>query len=201
MSFNDMLTSIGAGIGTGFAASASILGAVTAFGIPVSYVANRYIYHSKGMRFLLTIVAAILSIPLLIGMGIYQLVTWGKGLAKVHYFGYMPFISQRPTESTKEEGGWFIPLLTPIWNFVRDTLFAGFIEHQDLPDDKRAYLQSMDSILLPLEKKGDPLLSVNESVVLKALEAAQQLTREDALALEEEQLASQKLLPIGARSD
>lgn len=198
MSFNDMLTSIGAGIGNGIAASASVLGGITAFGIPVSYVANRYIYHSKGMRVLLTIVAAILSIPLLLCMLIYQTVTWGTGLAKVHYFGYMPFISQGATSEDKGESGWFMPLLTPIWTFVRDTLFAGLIEHQDLPEDKDAYLHSMDSILLPLAQKGQ---GVNEQAVLEALEAAQQLTKADAQMLEEEQKTLLMTpLPTDARS-
>lgn len=191
---DNLISSIATGIGNGMATSASVLGAVTAIGIPVSYMANRYIYHSKGMRVLLTIVAAILSIPLLIGMIIYQTVTWG-GLAKAHYFGYMPFISQGPMEGGKEESGWFIPLLTPIWNFVSNTLFAGFIEHQDLPEDKVAYLHSMDSILLPLVQKNDPRLAVNEAIVLKALEAAQQLTREGALALEEDQQEMMALPP------
>lgn len=195
MDVNDVLTRMGAGIGQGMAASASLLGAITVFGIPVSYVANRYIYHRKGMRALLTIVAAILSIPILLCMLIYQGITWGNGLSKVHYFGFMPFITrgmERPTESMEDEMGWFMPLLTPIWNFVRDTLFAGFIEHRDTSEDESAYNNSMNSILLPLERKNDPRLAVSEGAVLKALEAAHQMTKEGALALEEDQMEMQQ---------
>lgn len=200
MDLNDVLTSAGTGIGQGMAASFSLLAGVTVFGIPVSYMTNRFIYHSKGLRFLLTIVGAILSIPLLLGMIIYQLVTWGNGIAKVHYFGYIPLLtkgSEQPAKSGPGEMGWFLPLLTPIWEFVCDTLLAGFIDHRDTIEDQSAYASSMDTILLPLAQKGQ---GVNEQVVLKALEAAQQATTSDALILEHEQMELLKT-PISVRSD
>lgn len=182
--WNAVGVSIGAGLATGF----SVLGAVNIIGLPVSYVANRYIYHNKGMRLLLCIVAAMLSIPLFIGMIVYQWIS-GDGLQKVHYFGYLPFLMKRvDTGEESKEMGWFEPLILPIWNWIRDTVFGGFVDHRDLPEDMAAYKHAADAILLPMELKGSAR-AISEAAVELALEAAKAPTRAQAEALEEQQLA------------
>ena len=181
--WNTIGVSIGAGIATGF----GILGAVNIIGLPVSYVANRYIYHNTGMRILLCIVTAILSIPLFIGMIVYQWLS-RDGLRKTHYFGYLPFLMKRTNIAESKEMGWFEPLIMPILNWIRDTLFGGFIDNRDLPEDIAAYEHAADAILLPMELKGSAQ-AISEAAVELALEAARAPTRDQAEALEEQQLA------------
>jgi hypothetical protein len=174
------------GLGNGLATSLSVLGAVNLIGIPVSYVANRFIYHSKGMRVLLSIVSFILSIPLLFGMIIYSLF----GLQKAHYFGYLPFIVKSKTaEEEKAEAAnmsWIESLISPIWAFIRDVLFAGFVDHRDTPEDRIAFEQAGGAILVPIEQKGDPTKVILEKVMVLAQQAAQAVTKEKSLRLEGE---------------
>jgi hypothetical protein len=184
-------------IGNGMKIGASVLGAVNIIGLPVSYVANRFIYHSKGMRFLLCIVTAILSIPILLGMLAYQGITWGTGIKQVHYFNYLPFITKSGDVKRVDSGeiGWIESVLTPLWDTVYDILFGGVIDHLDLPEDELAFQQSCDTILLPMEQKGDPRVAIQEKAVELAQEAARAQTKEDALALEQDQ---QSLLVRGS---
>lgn len=186
-------SSVGVSIGAGIATGVGLLSAVNIIGLPVSYVANRYIYHNKGMRFLLCVVAAILSIPLFVGMVVYQWMT-GEGIRKVHYFGYLPFLTKGEKTITKEpvEMGWFEPALLAIWNWFCDTLFGGFVEHHDTPEDVAAYKHAADSILLPVEQKGSAQ-AISEVAVGLALEAAEAQTRDQALQLEAQQLEAQQL--------
>ena len=88
MDWNSVGVSIGNGLAVGFGA----LSTVNLIGLPISYVMNRYVYHSRGMRILLGIVAAMLSIPILLCMLVYQALTGGTGIQKVHYFGYIPIL-------------------------------------------------------------------------------------------------------------
>lgn len=185
---NQIFTSVG----TGMALAASVLGAVNLIGIPVSYVLNRFVYHGTKMRILLALVTVILSIPLLIGMLIYQGITWGSGIQKVHYFGYLPLIykgGDKPAERPDTGPmGWILPLVTPVWNFIRDTLLGGFVEHHDTPADVAAFNQAGAAILLPPELKGSAL-AISEEAVELALEAAKALTRDQAETLEQQQMA------------
>jgi hypothetical protein len=181
--------SIGVSVGAGLATGFGVLGAVNIIGLPVSYMANRYIYHNKGMRFLLCIVAAILSIPLFIGMSLYQLMT-GGGISKVHYFGYFPFLVKREDKIIEsKEMGWIEPLVIPVWNWIRDVVFGGFIDNRDLPADQAAYEHAADSILLPLELKGSDQ-AISEAAVGLALEAAEAPNQNLAEMLEKQQMAA-----------
>ena len=184
---------VGAGIGTGLALGASTLGAVNLIGLPVSYVLNRFVYHGTGMRILLAIVTAILSIPILLGMLIYQGITWGSGMQKVYYFGYLPLIHKGPEKPTvtpdNSPMGWILPLVTPVWNFIRDTVLGGLLDHRDTPADVEAFGKAGAAMLLPVELRGNPKYAILEQAVMLAQEAAQAPTKEQALALEEQQQA------------
>lgn len=189
---------VGVSIGNGLSIGAGVLGAVNLIGLPVSYIANRFVYHSTPMRIILTLVAIPLSIFLLIGMLIYQAVTLGTGIAKVHYFGYLPFVPKRAenapvtgNETGPTEMGWIEPLLAPVWRWIRDVLFGGFVLHLDEQAD-RAAIERMIEVgakLVPLTKKGTPGLVILEEAVALAQQAARAPTREDALELEARQRA------------
>jgi hypothetical protein len=190
---------VGIRIGIGMATAASVLGAVSVIGLPVSYVANRFIYHSKGMRALLVIVTAILSIFILPVMLIYQTVTWG-GLAKAHYFGYLPFIMKesadakaKPTEDTGEVG-WFMPAVIAIWTTVRDFLFGGLIDHRELSADQAAFSNSVETMLVDKKFQGDPKYVVIDVATKLAQAAATEVTTpEQASVLEMLQKLAQGL--------
>ena len=187
MDWNTFINTIGPSIGAGLFTGFAVLGAVNIIGLPVSYVANRYIYHNKWMRFLLCIVTAMLSIPLFIGMIVYQKIT--GGIRKAHYFGYMPFFMKQVDSAVEsKEMGWFEPLLIPVWNWIRDMLFGGLVEHHDLEEDNIAYEHAADSILLPLELKKSAQ-AISEAAVRLALEAAEAPTQAQAEMLEEQQMA------------
>ena len=189
---NDILKQIGVGLGNGLATSFSVLGAVNFIGMPVSYMANRFIYHSKGMRILLSLVAAVLSVPLVLGMIIYQLFTWGNGLQKAHYFGYMPFIIKSKTAAEEkaelENMSWIESLVAPIWAFIRDVLFGGFVDHREEADDKIAFEKAAEAILVPIEDKDDPTKVILEKVMALAQKAAQAATKDKSLEFEQEAL-------------
>jgi hypothetical protein len=183
---NSNAKKVGLAVANGAIAAASVLGAINIIGLPVSYIANRFIYHTKGMRILLCIVTAILSIPILIGMIIYQIVTLG-GMQKVHYFNYMPLKADYlPPPPPKDQGmmSWFGSIPTDIWNTVTGVLSGGFYENRTEAVDKEAYENSMSSILLPIEQKGDPQLAILEAVVQLSQDAAMAGSSEDALQLE-----------------
>ena len=183
---------VGISIGTGMALAAGVLGVVNLIGLPVSYVLNRFVYHGTGMRILLAIVTAILSIFILPCMLIYQLISWG-GMQKAYYFGFLPLIYRGPEKpNVKPDNspmGWILPLVTPVWNFIRDTLLGGLLDHRDTPADVEAFNQAGAAILLPVELRGNPKYAILEEAVMLAQEAAQAPTKEQALALEEQQQA------------
>lgn len=180
---------VGVSIGKGMALGASVLFVVDIIGLPVSYVANRFIYHSKGMRFLLCIFTAILSILILPIMCLYQGLTGGTGIKKIHYFNYLPFMTNSGDVKQVNSGeiGWLESVLIPVWNIVYDVLFGGITDNLNLPEDVVAFQQSCNTILLPLEQKGDPRVVIQEKAVELAQEAAKAPTKEDALALEQDQ--------------
>lgn len=184
---------VGISIGTGMAIAAGVLGVVNLIGLPVSYVLNRFVYHGTGMRILLAIVATILSIFILPCMLIYQGITLGTGMQKVHYFGFLPLIYRGPEKPNvtpdNSPMGWILPLVTPVWNFIRDTLLGGLLDHRDTPADVEAYDHAGEAILLPVELRGNPKFAILEQAVMLAQEAAQAPTKEQALALEEQQQA------------
>jgi hypothetical protein len=110
------------------------------------------------------------------------------GLQKAHYFGYLPFIVKSKTaEEEKAESAnmsWIESLISPIWAFIRDTLFAGFVDHRDTPEDRIAFEQAGGAILVPIEQKGDPTKVILETVMVLAQQAAQAATKEESLDLE-----------------
>ena len=84
--------------------SAAVYGVVlalimTAFLLPASYVANRFIYHSTGMRILMMLIAGAGSVLLMLTLCILG---WSGQLRKVNYLGLFPML---------ESGGWFYRLI------------------------------------------------------------------------------------------
>jgi len=174
--FKDIAIGFGKGAAIGFTA----LAVFTIIGLPVSYVANRYIYHSSGMRGLLCLVAAVLSIPILLCMMIYQYARLATGTAtKVHYFEYLPFIykgdGESATGATGDEYGidWIASLFWRTWYWIRNTLLEGFINYRDTPADQAAFRQACTVGLVPEALKNNPKYVILEQAVEFAQLAAQ----------------------------
>lgn len=175
--FGKISKDLGIGIGKGAAIGFTALAIFTFVGLPVSYVANRFIYHSKGMRGLLCLVTAVLSIPIFLCMAIYQTITAGNGLAKIHYFGYLPFIYKgAPDSVTKSDDygvDWIMSFFWRAVYWIRDTLLSGFVDHRETDQDQAAFKEACRFGLVPESDKGDPAIVILE----KAVELAQQAAK------------------------
>ena len=113
--------------------SAAVYGVVmalilTAFLLPASYVANRFIYHSTGMRILMMLIAGAGSVLLMLTLCVLG---WAGQLRKVNYLGLCPMLNS---------GGWF-------WRLFMSPFILVETEQSKVNENFTATLLPVDSQL------------------------------------------------------
>lgn len=112
-------TTLGAAFGIGIATGISTLFGITLLFLPASWVMNRFIYHSTGMRIVLGFIAAIGSV---FSLAIILGGTLSGAFKKIHYFSLLPTFAKGPPRAAPS--GYFSTIWEAIVNFVQHpTLF------------------------------------------------------------------------------
>jgi hypothetical protein len=141
-----MAARVGLAFGSSIASSLLIVLVITFITLPVSYIVNRYIYHTWTMRVILGYVALVVWPTAMLALTVLRVL--GK-IDKVNYFGQFPLVmaGEQPSSS-----GWLLPRLG---TFLHGTL----LQPLNLYWDKVAYDATIEPLLLPKESKGP---AVNE---------------------------------------
>jgi hypothetical protein len=104
---------LGTALGVGLATGISTLFGITLLFLPASWVMNRFIYHSTGMRIVLGFIAAIGSI---FSFAIILGGTLSGAFQKIHYFSLLPISIKNAPSPTPS--GYGTALFEQISNFV-----------------------------------------------------------------------------------
>ncbi len=142
-----MAARVGLAFGSSIASSLLIVLAITFITLPVSYIVNRYIYHTWTMRVILGYVALVVWPTAMLALTVLRVL--GK-IDKVNYFGQFPLVmvGEQPSSS-----GWLLPRLGA---FLHGTL----LQPLNLYWDKVAYDATIEPLLLPEGSEGP---AVNEA--------------------------------------
>lgn len=126
---------IGKNVGIGAATGVSIILLSIIILVPISFMMNRYIYHTVGMRIAIGIFSGLFSLPIFVlicGM----LCT--SHLPQAHYFGLLPIL---PSYAPATIGtGWIMPFILSVFY-----AFKSLVTMNVMAESKDAYKHAIES--------------------------------------------------------